>query len=580
MEHPIRFEADAAHVRAAGLRGCGLSEVLITALERHGIDALFPVQAAVVPEVIAGARQPCHPGDVCVSAPTGSGKTLAYALPIIQCLHKRVVPRVRAMIVVPSRDLVQQVKRVFDTYCHATAAAIAAKHADPADKAQAFARSTLKVAAFGGHASFQKEQAQLGGGAGGGTIADIVVATPGRLVEHINGTVGFELKHLQFLVVDEADRLLGQSYNRWLPTLLKAAQQGDAVDASGRRRLAERRGGDVGDAALQTPQRYGGASLAIRASQHGGHMRKLLFSATLSHDPEQLSALHLILPRLYLASSGSGGSDDNPDGEGAAGGGGGGAAAAAAATPVKTGSEYAMPSTLREHMVVCHATRKPMVLLHLLVTCRHRRLIVFAGSIEATHRLYLLMHLFGGIAVEEFSSSLHAKKRREIIERFRTGKLHALVCSDAMARGIDLEGVEHVVNYDPPTHPRTYVHRSGRTARAGASGSVYTLCRRQEVHHFRALRKKIDSKKAPEMKLDDDDYATFDSRYEAALEALAERVENETKATGDKGVAKAALSRALKSQQLRRRPLLSAERSGASNIIDLGNPVSVAGDSD
>ena len=135
MENPIRFEADAARVRAEGLSGCGLSDVLITALQRNGIHALFPVQAAVVPEVIAGARQPCHPGDVCVSAPTGSGKTLAYTLPIIQCLHTRVVPRVRAMIVVPSRDLVQQVKKVFDTYCHATAAAIASKHADPADKA-------------------------------------------------------------------------------------------------------------------------------------------------------------------------------------------------------------------------------------------------------------------------------------------------------------------------------------------------------------------------------------------------------------------------------------------------------------
>lgn len=191
-----------------------------------------------------------------------------YTLPIIQCLHTRVVPRVRAVVVVPSRDLVQQVKKVFDRYCHATAAAIAAKQAVAADKAQAFARSTLRVAALSGHSSFQREQAQLlgssgaAGSAGISTVADIVVATPGRLVEHINATVGFELKHLQFLVVDEADRLLGQSYHRWLPTLLKAAQQGDAVDASGRRRLvAESSGGGCGSSR---------SSLAIRAEEEEG----------------------------------------------------------------------------------------------------------------------------------------------------------------------------------------------------------------------------------------------------------------------------------------------------------------------
>lgn len=503
-----------------------------------------------------------------------------YTLPIIQCLHTRVVPRVRAVVVVPSRDLVQQVKKVFDRYCHATAAAIAAKQAVAADKAQAFARSTLRVAALSGHSSFQREQAQLlgssgaAGSAGISTVADIVVATPGRLVEHINGTVGFELKHLQFLVVDEADRLLGQSYHRWLPTLLKAAQQGDAVDASGRRRLvAESSGGGCGSSR---------SSLAIRASHYGGHMRKLLFSATLSHDPEQLSALHLILPRLYLASNnvvaprnhlGAGAGDDDGDGDGD---GEGGVGSAALDSAAKAGSEYAMPSTLNESLIVCHATRKPIVLLHLLVACRYRRLIVFAGSIEATHRLYLLLHLYGGIEVEEFSSSLHAKKRRAIIEKFRTGQLHALVCSDAMARGMDLEGVEHVVNYDPPTHPRTYVHRAGRTARAGASGSVYTLCRRQEVHHFKELRKKVDAKKVQEMKLTDDDFAVFETRYEAALEGLAESVESEKKAAGgDKGAkgvamsAKAALARALRSQQLRRRvrvasPTASGGGSGGS----------------
>ena len=160
-------------------------------------------------------------------------------------------------------------------------------------------------------------------------------------------------------------------------------------------------------------------------------MRKLLFSATLSHDPEQLSALHLILPRLYLASSDS----TRADAAAADAAGNTGSGAAGSAAPLDGDREFSMPSTLTEHKVICHATKKPMVLLHLLVTQRYRRLIIFAGSVAATHRLYLLLHLYGGIAVEEFSSSLGAKQRRGFIEKFKSGKLQALVCSDVMARG-------------------------------------------------------------------------------------------------------------------------------------------------
>merc|ERR1711871_1053851 len=150
------------------------------------------------------------------------------------------------------------------------------------------------------------------------------------------------------------------------------------------------------------------------------------------------------------------------------------------------------------------------MVLHLLIACQFKRVLIFTSSRENTHRLYLLLHLYGGIRVEEFSSSLGTRKRRDIIEQFRCGMLHALVCSDAMARGMDLEGVEHVVNYDPPTHPRTYVHRAGRTARAGASGTVYTLLRRQEVRHFRELRKLIDATKPSQIKLEDAHFSPFE----------------------------------------------------------------------
>ena len=93
----------------------GLDETLVSSLERLGIEQLFPLQVSIVPKIIQGFRLPYHPGDVCVCAPTGSGKTLCYILPILQCLGTRVVPLTRALIVLPTRDLVLQVKRVIDS---------------------------------------------------------------------------------------------------------------------------------------------------------------------------------------------------------------------------------------------------------------------------------------------------------------------------------------------------------------------------------------------------------------------------------------------------------------------------------
>ena len=122
---PSTFSNDTT--QSVELQHSGLCAPLVETLQRNGIHKLFPVQAALIPQVLAGAAQPYHPGDVCVSAPTGSGKTLAYVLPLIQCLHQRIVRRVRAVVVVPTRDLVIQVKQVFDAYCHSIAVVTANK---------------------------------------------------------------------------------------------------------------------------------------------------------------------------------------------------------------------------------------------------------------------------------------------------------------------------------------------------------------------------------------------------------------------------------------------------------------------
>ena len=113
------------------------------------------------------------------------------------------------------------------------------------------------------------------------------------------------------------------------------------------------------------------------------------------------------------------------------------------------------------------------------------RVIVFCSSLESTHRLTRLLHMLG-IAATEFSSSVPSKQRSLALERLKSGETRVLIASDAMARGMDVEGVSVVINYDPPANIKGYVHRVGRTARAGKAGTSYTLLRDAEVHHFKA----------------------------------------------------------------------------------------------
>ena len=141
----------------------GLQESLVEKLRENGVKYFFPVQRQVIPHLLH--RNPFfRPSDLCVSAPTGSGKTLAFVLPLVQLLGKRVVPRVRALVVLPVQDLAAQVFKVFQAY---------ANH--------------LRVKLISGQKSFAQEQVELvvRGRDAYHSLADIIVATPGRLVDHI-----------------------------------------------------------------------------------------------------------------------------------------------------------------------------------------------------------------------------------------------------------------------------------------------------------------------------------------------------------------------------------------------------------
>lgn len=184
----------------------GLDPRLEAALTRMGVRKCFPVQACVVPVALA-AHAARVSADLCVCAPTGSGKTLAYALPLVQSLLPRVVCRLRALVLLPTRGLAAQVGAIFDALCESTPlrVGLAAGH-----EASSWERERAAICG----ATARRGAAGAAGASSAGSSVDILVATPGRLVEHLqhaDGAVG--LQHLRWLVVDEADRLLSQVSN-------------------------------------------------------------------------------------------------------------------------------------------------------------------------------------------------------------------------------------------------------------------------------------------------------------------------------------------------------------------------------
>ena len=164
-----------------------LDNDIIETLKINGIKYFFPVQRQVIPQLLQNSWKVNFfwPSDICVSAPTGSGKTLAFVLPIIQALKNRIVPKVRALVILPVQDLAVQVFKVFQIYG---------------------VKTSLRIKLISGQKSFAQEQNELvvkGVENQYFSLADIIVATPGRLVDHIQKTEGFTLNHLRYLIIGE-----------------------------------------------------------------------------------------------------------------------------------------------------------------------------------------------------------------------------------------------------------------------------------------------------------------------------------------------------------------------------------------
>ena len=250
--------------------------------------------------------------------------------------------------------------------------------------------------------------------------ADIVVTTPGRLVEHLHTSTVPLLSHLRFLIVDEADRLLDRAHQGWLSTLLDAVYCGGRSLSTTKPTSLLTLSGVTLDA-LNSSQTLVKRNPAVTSDV--AHMmcpslplQKLLFSATLSYSPEHLAALTLHRPVLYSTSEGA----DEDGGR-------------------------ALPAQLREFIVPCDPGDRPLVLLHLVLGCGKGRVLCFTNSLETTHRLHLLMEQMGKVTSAEVSGALSKGKRKSTLEQFRGGHIQVSdmvlgEVGEAGRRGIGLSG--------------------------------------------------------------------------------------------------------------------------------------------
>lgn len=342
----------------------GLPAVLVQALRRGGIDAPFPIQAATVPDALAGK-------DVLGRGPTGSGKTLAFGLPMLVRLagNPAAPRRPRGLVLVPTRELAAQIERALD---------------EPA------LSLGLRVASVVGGAPIKRQADRLSRG------VDLLIATPGRLSDLIaQGAAA--LDDVLITALDEADHMADMGF---LPQVTRLLDQ--------------------------TPK----------------NGQRLLFSATLDGEVDKLVKRYLHSPVTH-----------------------------------STAPPAASVSTMSHHLLFVRKADKRDVITE--IAAREGLTILFVRTKHGADRLAKQLRA-AGIA----SGALHGGKaqnnRTRTLAAFADGSVPVLVTTDVAARGIHVDGISLVVHVDPPAEAKAYLHRAGRTARAGEDGVVVTLVTEDE----------------------------------------------------------------------------------------------------
>jgi ATP-dependent RNA helicase RhlE len=358
-------------------RSLQLAPQILKAVQEAGYTEPTPIQLAAVPEVLNG-----H--DVIGIAQTGTGKTAAFVWPILSRLaadkgHGR---GMRALIIAPTRELVVQIEENIRVY---------ARHLP------------LRMATIFGGVSERPQIEALRSG------VDIVVATPGRLID-LMGQGRTNFSNLQFLVLDEADRMLDMGF---LPPIRQIV-----------RALPRQR-------------------------------QTLMFSASLSREIEKLTHEFQKSPKTIEIGR--------------------------RANPAETVAQFVYE--VRSHL-------KPALLLHLLADPQFDTVLVFTRTKRGADRIARKLEA-GGIKSGTIHSNRSQNQRLRALKDFKSGAVRVLVATDIAARGIDVDGISHVVNFDFPMHEEDYVHRIGRTGRAQAVGDAISFITSEDQAQLRSLERFI-----------------------------------------------------------------------------------------
>ncbi|KAJ2963969.1 hypothetical protein NQZ79_g1049 [Umbelopsis isabellina] len=390
-----------------------LNEAIVNALKYHKFSSPTPIQEKTLPLAIEGR-------DIVGAAETGSGKTLAFGIPIAQYLasldKEQSHHSLAALILTPTRELAMQVKNHIENItCF----------------------MDIRTIAIVGGMSAQKQKRQLG------QKPNIVVATPGRLWELFSEEDEYleNLKHIKFLVMDEADRMIEGGHFQELDEILKAISLGNNNP-------------DGTEATLQRQTLVFTATLsnALRFDKKKKKSKK-------SKSPSSGGTMDDIIQRLEL-------NKRDP-----------------AIVDITTTS--AVASRLVEAKIDCLQKEKDLFLYY-FVTRYPGRTIVFVNSIDAIRRLVPVSKLLG-LEVIGLHAQMQQKQRLKNLDRFKANKTAVLVASDVAARGLDIPLVDHVIHYQLPRSGEIYVHRSGRTARANQDGVSLMLCSPEEVSLYKKL---------------------------------------------------------------------------------------------
>ncbi|EYC16445.1 hypothetical protein Y032_0033g2666 [Ancylostoma ceylanicum] len=433
----------------------------IAKLVQEKIESWFPVQKAVLPCLLQDIVHipVIRPRDIAISAPTGSGKTLCYVLPILAQLGIHPRGQLRALVVVPVQTLVKQIEQEFKTFnaCGAV------------------------ISALSGATDFRKEQQHLA--PEGVCISDVIISTPGRLMDHLtNPSSGVKLDHLRFLVVDEADRMGTMVRQEWLA-------------------VVERRSGGLMRATCLAD------ILATRWAP-----RKILLSATLSRDVEELHMWNLHQPRLFRA-------DESKSKE----------VGVDLHTLDHVSGALSLPSSIRHTVLAVEQKFHPLMLYLKIMENDWKRVLVFTNEKESSLRLSILISRLAKskFTVEQLTGDLFGNRRAKVLKRFKNGTTRVLICSDVLSRGVDVEAVDCVVNYDLPKNDRLFVHRAGRTGRAGKSGHVLSLAdgEARKIFVKNVLRKNGLWVNAEEIVVEKQTLEPHLHRYEKALAHLKRTIE-------------------------------------------------------